>query len=164
MIKRREKRRERTYGNGITALSYLFALLFALLLVRTLVPSLPYQSAGVRRVKVPYLTLELPLSSGQVTEGPLAQAVRGEEADLGLPHTAVMKRQKLTAAEYAHWLRDWPWEGEHFTCRAEGVRYEIYFVRAGPEVTRVPIPAGYGYTVTGNGTDGFVVAAHKPNK
>lgn len=159
MVKLRETRRERSYGGLLTALSYLFALIFALIVVRLFAPGLPYKSAGVHRVKVPYLTLELPLASAGAAEGPLARAVQGEEdAGLGLPHTAVMKRRRLTPGEYARWVKDWPWEGEHLFWRAEGVRYEIYFVPTAGETTRIPIPAGYGYTVTGNGSDGFVVA------
>lgn len=147
------------YGGRITFFSYFCALAVASLLILPLVAEAPYKGGGIERVKVPYLVLELPLKSGLAQEGPLAA---GETP--GEPHDTVMRRKGLLPAEYAVWLRRWPWEGEHYRCRVQGEQYEIYYVKAAAGVTRIPIPAGYEYTITGDGGEGFAVAVHKPKR
>lgn len=155
-MKRKKRAEVQDYGGRITFFSYFCALAVAALLILPLAADVPYKNGGVERVKVPYFVLELPLESGKASEGLLAQ---GE--DPGQPHSAVMKRKGLLPAEYAVWLRRWPWEGDHYKCRVQGARYEIYYVKASPGITRVPIPAGYEYTILGDGGEGFAVAVRE---
>lgn len=145
------------YGSRITFFSYFCALAVAALAILPLAADAPYKSGGVKRVKVPYFVLELPLESEKALEGPLA-----EEEDPGPPHSIVMERKGFLPAEYAVWLRRWPWDGEHYTCRVQGRKYEIYYVKASAGITRIPIPAGYEYSIMGDGGEGFAVAVCKP--
>lgn len=158
----RRSSQQQTGGRPFTAVSYLCALAAALLLCGAIGPGKLWRRSGIRKVYRPYYVLELPLPREAAAQGPLA--VPGEE--LPPVHQKLMKqKRKETPEEYAGWLRDYPWEGEHLTARLDGTEYEIYFVPAAPgEITRVPIPVGYEYTVSGNGADGFIVTAGKAKR
>lgn len=140
--------------NLIGLASYLCALAVAMLLAGGF--GGPWQRSGVTKVYRPYLVLELPVPSEGVYAGSLAGTGEPEE-----PHRGLMKRRRLNREEYLALLRQHPWEEEHLTFRQGGRRYEIYYVPAGGEVTQVPIPVGYGYSISGNGEDGFVAAVWK---
>ncbi len=85
-----------------------------------------------------------------------------------------MRRKGLLPAEYAVWLRRWPWEGEHYRCRVQGEQYEIYYVKAAAGVTKAvkavttkPVYMKLSpnvTTITGDGGEGFAVAVHKPKR
>ena len=45
--------------------------------------------------------------------------------------------------------------------RSWGGSYEVYFVPATPGTTRVPVPVGYDYTLSGDGESGFIVTVSK---
>lgn len=139
----------------MTGISYLCALLFAIVLVGRFAPGVFSRGSGLERRYLPYLVLELPVRSERVFSGALV------EGEAGVPHDALMRKQGLEAGEYLRWLERWSWEGEHLTRRVRGREYEIYCVPAAGEVTQVPIPVGYDYAISGNGADGFVVTVWK---
>ena len=70
-----------------------------------------------------------------------------------------MEKRGLSLAEYTRWLQNYPW-GDHLKVRQGGVQYEVYFVPAAVDTTRVPIPVGYRYTLSGDGEEGFIVTIH----
>jgi len=160
MTRRQEGRAAalRARGLWVTAASYFFALAFAAVVLRAAAPEGFYRS-GLEKKHLPYLVLELPVDSAGVTEGPLAGILAG--GDPGSPHDTLMKKQKAAGEEYLRWLRQWSWEGEHLVRRVKGTEYEIYWVPAAPETTQVPIPVGYDYSISGDGSGGFIVTAHK---
>lgn len=139
----------------MTAGSYLCALVFAAVLVRGFAPGVLSRGKGLERKYLPYLVLELSVDSEGVFQGDLLDGEPGE------PHEVLRKRQGLEPGEYLRWLEQWSWEGEHLTRRVRGTEYEIYCVPAAGEVTRVPIPVGYDYRISGNGADRFVVTVWK---
>ena len=69
-----------------------------------------------------------------------------------------MERRGLDREEYLSLLRQYTWEGEHLTFRWKGTKYQLYYVPAKRTTTPVPIPAGHGYTISGNDEDGFIAA------
>lgn len=140
-------------GSPFTVLAYLFAVLMALALCGAIGPGGLWRRSGVQRVYRPYLVLELPVSGERITQGALA----GDGTEIPPPHQKLMQGRRLSLPEYIDWLRRYPWEESHRKVRLDGVRYEIYYVSAGEETTRVPIPVGYEYHLSGNGEDGFVV-------
>lgn len=78
---------------------------------------------------------------------------------VGPAHAAAMAERGLCLEEYIDFLRSYPFEGEHLQVDTLGGGYEIYFVPADGEQTRLPIPESREYRVSGNNVDGFVVAA-----
>jgi D-alanyl-D-alanine carboxypeptidase len=76
---------------------------------------------------------------------------------VGIPHASAMKENDLCFEEYVDFIRDYPFDGEHFTVSADGKSYEIYF--AG-EMT-VPVPKDGNYEISGNNVDGFIVTVEK---
>ena len=89
--------------------------------------------------------------------GPLA----GNGEELPSPHRQLIRRHGPDLWEYTQWLRRYPWEGEHLEVRQWGDSYEVYFVPATPGTTRVPVPVGYDYTLSGDGESGFIVTVSK---
>ena len=78
---------------------------------------------------------------------------------VGLPHSYYMDSAHLCLEEYIDALRSFPKDGKHLHVADNmGVSWEIYFVPATGDLTAVPVPAGYEYTVSGNNVDGFVIA------
>lgn len=140
-------------GSPFTVLSYLFAVLMAMALCGTIGPGGLWRRSGLRKEYRSYLVLELPVSRERLAQGPLA----GDGTELPPLHRRLMERRRLSLPEYTEWLKRYTWEGGRRKVRLDGARYEIYFVPAGEEATRVPIPVGYEYSLSGNGEDGFIV-------
>jgi len=137
-----------------TALAYLCALGLALFLREAMGP---WRRSGLQKEYRPYLVLELTVPREGVTEGPLA----GEPGELPPPHKRQLERRKRSLPEYVGWLRGYPWEGDHLRIRQDGVSYEVYYIPAGEGATRVPIPVGYEYFLSGDGEEGFIVTVWK---
>lgn len=146
-------------GGWIPFAAYLCALAFAAALLYVALPERAGRGTGLERVYRPYLALELPVDPARAADCPLGEQLAAGAA--GQPHDALMKRQRLRPEEYLRWLERWTWEGEHLAARVKGVEYELYFVPASPGRTRVPIPVGYDYRLSGNGGTGFLVTVWK---
>lgn len=80
---------------------------------------------------------------------------------VGIPHAAVMTERGLCLEEYVDFLRAYPYDGPHLTKELDGATWEIYFVPATGEQTKVPVPIEEPYTISGNNTDGFIVTIQK---
>lgn len=76
---------------------------------------------------------------------------------LGIPHAAVIREKGFCMEEYIDYLRQFPFSGEHLQTSAEGKNYEIYFVQAEENGTKVPVPKDKAYDLSGNNVDGFIV-------
>lgn len=72
---------------------------------------------------------------------------------VGVPHAYIMKYQNLCLEEYIDFLKNYTFDGEHYTVECLGNQYEIYTCE-GLEVT---VPDAGSWTVSGNNTDGFIV-------
>lgn len=156
MAKRRQSSEQRGWSRPFTLLGFFCAFAVALFLCGAVSPGgRPWHPSGVRRVYRPYLVLELPVPREQAARGPLA----GTGEEIPPPHLAQMEKRGLSLAEYTRWLQNYPW-GDHLKVRQGGVQYEVYFVPAAVDTTRVPIPVGYQYTLSGDGEDGFIVTIH----
>jgi len=141
-------------GRSFTALAYLCALGLALFLREAMGP---WRHSGLQKEYRPYLVLELPAPREWVGQGPLA----GGSEELPPPHQKQLERRKKSLPEYVGRLRGYPWEGNHFRVRQDGVNYEVYYIPAEEGTTRVPIPVGYEYLLSGDGEDGFIVTIWK---
>lgn len=140
-------------GSPFTVLAYLSAVMAALVICGAIGPGRMWRRSGLRKEYLPYLVLELPVSQERVSQGALAE--EGEE--IPPPHEKLMKSRRLSLSEYTGWLQRYSWEGKRLKANQDGVRYQIYFVPAEEETTRVPIPVGYRYSLSGDGEDGFIV-------
>ncbi len=83
---------------------------------------------------------------------------------VGVPHALYMTVNSLTFDAYMEALR-----ATNFNKRLtvvspdNSMSYEIYFIAADASgATRVPVPAGSNYTISGNGVDGFIVTVSIP--
>ena len=152
--RKREARggREGRAARGISVISYLCALTMAVLLAAEVWG--PWRHSGVTKVYLPYPVRELPVPSEGIHSGSLTASAE----DPGIPHAPLMERRGLDREEYLSLLRQYTWEGEHLTFRWKGTKYQLYYVPAKRTTTPVPIPAGHGYTISGNDEDGFIAA------
>ena len=80
---------------------------------------------------------------------------------VGVPHAWYMSENNLVLEEYLAFLEKNARVGENslkFTA-CDGKNYEVWFVPVEGEKTRVPVPEGREYTVSGNNYNGFIVTA-----
>ncbi|MBP5269697.1 MAG: D-alanyl-D-alanine carboxypeptidase family protein [Clostridia bacterium] len=78
---------------------------------------------------------------------------------VGYPHAFYMSQNGLVLEEYLSYLEKNAKFGENtlkFTT-PDGRNYEIWFVPVAGETTKVPVPDGRPYTVSGNNYNGFIV-------
>lgn len=155
---RRRQTSQPRWGGPFTVVSYFCAFLAALLLCGVIGPGRMWRRTGLQKEYRPYLVLELPVAREEIARGPLA----GDGEEIPAPHREQMEKRKLSREEYVRWLRAYPWEGDHLTVRQDGVKYEVYFIPAGEGTTRVPVPVGYVYILSGDGEDGFIVTVWIP--
>lgn len=80
---------------------------------------------------------------------------------VGPVHAAVMEEKGFCLEEYIDFLKQYPFEGEHFKTTVDNKDYEIYYVPAKADSVEVPIPKEKEYTVSGNNIDGFIVTAER---
>lgn len=78
---------------------------------------------------------------------------------VGLPHSYYMKKNNLVLEEYINLLRGYPFDGGHLTVSDDlGGTYEIYTVPlANGEITRIPVPEGAEYNISGSNGNEFIV-------
>ena len=72
---------------------------------------------------------------------------------VGVPHAYIMKQRDLCLEEYIDFLKNYPYDGEHYSVECQGNQYEIYAC----EGFEVPVPDAEDWTVSGNNVDGFIV-------
>lgn len=76
---------------------------------------------------------------------------------VGVPHSYYIMNNGIVLEEYIDLLKHYTFSGEHLAINADGKNYEVYYVPAAGELTRVYVPTDKLYTVSGNNTDGFIV-------
>ena len=76
---------------------------------------------------------------------------------VGVPHAQYMTQNGLTFEGYMDALRATNYNKRLWIKTEDGTHYEMYFVKAAEDVTRVPVPSNVNYTIAGNGNDGFIV-------
>lgn len=155
--RRRNSSQQRAMGSPFTVLAYFSVLMAALVLCGVIGPGRMWRRSGLRKEYRPYLVLELPVSREEIVRGALA----GDGTEVPVPHQKLMKSRRLSLEEYTGWLQSYLWEGNHLRVNQGGVRYQVYFVPAGEETARVPIPVGYEYALSGDGRNGFIVTVWK---
>ncbi len=84
---------------------------------------------------------------------------------VGQPHAYLIKQNDYCLEEYIDYLKQYPFTKEHLIIKNfDDVSYEIYYVPATEETTKVPVPKNNDkYTVSGNNVDGFIVTVQLPN-
>ena len=87
---------------------------------------------------------------------------------VGIAHATYMTKSGICLEEYIDLLRDrYKYEDNHLNVTDDdGNRYEIFYVPSddGSETTKVPVPSGCRYDISGNNSDGFIVTVHKSEK
>lgn len=87
---------------------------------------------------------------------------------VGVAHATYMTKNNLCLEEYIDLLRDkYKYEDEHLEVTDDdGKHYEIFYVPSddGSETTKVPVPSGCRYDISGNNSDGFIVTVRKDEK
>ncbi len=78
---------------------------------------------------------------------------------VGTTHASIMYEKDMCLEEYVTYLKDFSAEGEHLKATVGGTNYELYYVPASSsEITVLPVPADYEYSISGTNDGGFVVA------
>lgn len=81
---------------------------------------------------------------------------------VGKPHAYLMTQQGMCMEEYIDYLKQFAFGETHLQIEdSDGVRYEIYYVKAETGTTQVPVPTDRPYTLSGNNTDGFIVTVEQ---
>ncbi len=83
---------------------------------------------------------------------------------VGVPHAYYMKKHNLALEEYITLLKGFPFSEEHLKFTDDsGRKWEIYYVpqSLSGTKTKIPVPAGNKYTVTGTNDGGFAVIIDK---
>lgn len=90
-------------------------------------------------------------------------SVTGEEARtytyryVGVPHAVYMKENNLCLEEYIEQIKSFS-SSNPLTITSGTATYQVYYVAANANnVTDVPVPSNYSYTISGNNSDGFIV-------
>ncbi len=91
---------------------------------------------------------------------------------VGAPHAEIMYDLDLCLEEYIDYLRDYTpdkmlcYDGENlismdaYESTEDGV-YAVYFVASQGEETKITVPAGVEYSISGNNVDGYVITLTK---
>lgn len=80
---------------------------------------------------------------------------------VGVPHATIIYAKNFCLEEYIDYLKDYPYGERHLKVESDLGKYEIYFVQSNGRDTKVPVPIGKEYTVSGNNIDGFIVTVKK---
>jgi len=78
---------------------------------------------------------------------------------VGQPHATLVSQNKFCYEEYIDYLKQFTFGKNHLKVTdLNQVKYEIYFipVEATP-TTKIPVPKGKEYSISGNNVDGFIV-------
>lgn len=77
---------------------------------------------------------------------------------VGTPHSQIIKEKQLCLEEYIAFIRQYEYSIQHLIFKeSSDVQYEIYYVPAGKNQTKIPAPTNRTYSISGNNTDGFIV-------
>ncbi len=76
---------------------------------------------------------------------------------VGVPHAYYMVQNNLCLEQYIDELRSYTYAGQTLQISCYDHNYEVYYVPADGEKTDLTVPTDYGYTISGNNIDGFIV-------
>ena len=77
---------------------------------------------------------------------------------VGVPHALYIMEKGITFEDYMTQLKSTNYNKPLQISGAEqGTVYQVYYIPAGADTTRVPVPQGSSYQIVGNGVDGFIV-------
>ncbi|KOO51541.1 VanY-A/VanY-F/VanY-M family D-Ala-D-Ala carboxypeptidase [Viridibacillus arvi] len=75
---------------------------------------------------------------------------------VGLPHSAIMHKKKLTLEEYLDFLK----ENKEISINAEGKNYTVTYYEISKSRT-IDVPVNQHYEISGNNVDGVIVTVHE---
>ena len=75
---------------------------------------------------------------------------------VGLPHASIMNSHGFCLEEYLDYLMQFPYEGHHLEVRIENKSFEIFYLKAEDDVTRLTLPGYLPYQVSGDNREGFI--------
>lgn len=75
---------------------------------------------------------------------------------VGLPHSAIMHKKKLTLEEYLDFLK----ENKEISINAEGKDYMVSYYEISKSRT-IDVPVNKYYDISGNNVDGVIVTVHE---
>lgn len=78
---------------------------------------------------------------------------------VGFPHALIMESRQDCLEEYVEFLKRFTFSGTRLWLNQERFGVQIYYVPAGPGITRIPIVCCDRYQLSGNNKDGFIVTA-----
>lgn len=77
---------------------------------------------------------------------------------IGVPHAALLTQKGFCLEEYMEYLKGYSFDSEHLMIKTgNGKKYEVYYVAASKDVTKVPVPKNKAYTISGDNAGGFIV-------
>lgn len=77
---------------------------------------------------------------------------------VGVPHALYIMEKGLTFEEYMTEIKSTNYNKPlQITDGEQATVYQVYYIPAGEDITRVPVPKGSNYQIAGNGVDGFIV-------
>ncbi len=76
---------------------------------------------------------------------------------VGIPHANIMKENDLCLEEYVEYLKGYDSQSNPLLFTdTDQAQYKIYYVKATDGITKIPVPRGKKYSISGNNTDGFI--------
>lgn len=75
---------------------------------------------------------------------------------VGLPHAAILNSHGFCLEEYLDYLKEFPYEGRHLEIRIENKSFEIFYLKAEDELTKLTLPGYLPYQVSGDNREGFI--------
>ncbi|PFK47137.1 D-Ala-D-Ala carboxypeptidase VanY [Bacillus cereus] len=75
---------------------------------------------------------------------------------VGLPHSAIMQKNKFTLEEYLDFLK----EKKEISTNVEGKEYTVSYYKVSKNTT-INVPVNQHYEISGNNTDGVIMTVHK---
>ncbi len=78
---------------------------------------------------------------------------------VGIPHAVFMERHSLSLEEYLCYIKQYT--STHLYVRHGDFEYEIYYVPATSDTTKISVPKNDSYTISGNNHDGFIVTVER---
>lgn len=79
---------------------------------------------------------------------------------VGKLHSSIMKQNNLCLEEYIEWIKSYTFSAPYiFQCN--GINYQIYYAASMGDITSVKVPDSGNYSISGNNTDGYIIASVK---
>lgn len=75
---------------------------------------------------------------------------------VGLPHSAIMQKNKFTLEEYLDFLK----EKKEISTNVEGKEYTVSYYKSSKNTT-INVPVNQHYEISGNNMDGVIMTVHK---